>query len=392
MRSHLTCLSMPTTFNKTTVFYTACACMFTFGMSVICLGSILPEVVEKFGQNARAAGVLTSLLPLGIMAGSLFCGPFADRYGYKLLFIICCLLVMAGMESIAFAADWWLIQVGVFLIGTGGGALNSSASSLTAEISEGERGAKLSTLGIFYGLGALGLPFIISLLSNQFTAFEIIGGLGGAILLVVLTVLLVRFPQAKQASGFPMAEAWKLVRHPVLLLMGMVMFFQSGLEGLVSNWSNGYLQNSLGVENRQALVGLTVHMASLTAMRVALGFLLKKYRSLTIMRLSYGLIVMGMFTFWLGGTFYTALLALALIGAGFAGIFPIFLGRAGDLFTHLAGTAFSIILVIALFGNTVINYAMGELSYRTGSGLLPGVLLILTGCMGFLLWRSQRHF
>lgn len=381
-----------TNFNAKTVFNTACLTMFTFGMSVICLGSILPEITKKFAVNELAAGGLASILPLGIMVGSLFCGPFADRYGYKGLFMLCCSLVMIGMEGVAFGESWGIIQGAIFLIGAGGGALNSSASALVADISEGERGAKLSILGIFYGLGALGLPFIISALSKFADSFTVIGGLGALILLVILTVAIVRFPEPKLQGGFPVKEALEMIKNPVLILLGMVMFFQSGLEGLVSNWTNGFLQDGLQIDGEKALIGLTVHMAALTLMRVALGYLLKEYEDTTVMNWCYGLMIGGSLLLFLGNNFTVYLVALALIGAGFAGIFPIFLGMVGDKFAALSGTAFSVIFVIALFGNMLINYGMGVISFQYGIAQLPLILLICTLMMGLLLWRSKRHF
>ncbi|MFK7982499.1 MAG: sugar MFS transporter [Saprospiraceae bacterium] len=380
------------TYNKKTVFNTACVIMFTFGVSVICLGSILPEIVKKFGVDDIAAGVLASILPLGIMVGSLFCGPFADRNGYKGLFMLCCTLVMLGMEGLAFGDSWWMIQVAIFLIGAGGGALNSSASALVADISEGERGASLSILGIFYGLGALVLPSIIAALAAYFDAFTVIGGLGALILLVLILIAIVTFPAAKQQGGFPMKEALEMIKNPVLLLLGMVMFFQSGLEGLVSNWTNGFLQDGLQIDGKKALMGLTVHMAALTLMRVALGYLLKKYKDETVLNWCYGLMLAGVFIFWLGDIFALKLVALALLGAGFAGIFPIFLGMVGDKFAALSGTAFSIIFVIALIGNMIINYGMGLVSFQYGIQQMPIILVVCTVLMGGLLWRSKQHF
>ncbi len=380
------------TYNKKTVFNTACVIMFTFGMSVICLGSTLPEITAKFQKNDIAAGVLISILSFGILVGSLLCGPFADKNGYKGLFLICCSLVLIGMEGIAFGESWGIIQLSVFLIGAGGGALNSSASALVADISEGERGAKLSTLGIFYGLGALGLPSIISALSNYYDTFTVISGLGAAIFLVLGLIMMITFPVAKQQGGFPMKEALQMAKNPVLLLGGMVMFFQSGLEGLVSNWTTKYLQNSIEIDAQQALMGLTVHMGALTLMRVALGYLLKTYKDSTVMNWCYGFMVAGVFLIWQGNSYTLQLVALALLGAGFAGIFPIFLGMVGDKFAALSGTAFSMIFVIALIGNMIINYGMGQLSFNYGIAQLPILLIVCTLLMGGLLWRSRQHF
>ena len=379
-------------FNKKTVFYTACVCMFTFGMSVICLGAVLPEIVAKFNKDNIAAGVLAAILPFGILLGSLFCGPFADKNGYKGLFILCCTLILLGMEGIALGQNWHIIQVAIFLIGLGGGALNSSASSLVADISEGERGAKLSILGVFYGLGALGLPLILSALSNYFDSLTVVAGLGMAVLLVILLIAVVTFPKPKHQGGFPVNEAVKMIKNPVLLLLGMTMFFQSGLEGLVSNWTNGFLQDSLSIDGQKALMGLTVHMAALTAMRIVLGYLLKSYKATNILLLCFGFIIAGVAGFLLGDSYEVQLLALIFLGIGFAGIFPIFLGLVGDKFAALSGTAFSIIFVIALFGNMLLNYGMGLIAYNYGIQQLPFLLLICIVLMGLFLWASKRHF
>jgi len=361
-------------------------------MSVICLGAVLPEIVAKFDKDDIAAGVLAAILPFGILVGSLFCGPFADKNGYKGLFILCCVLILIGMEGIAFGDNWSIIQIAIFLIGAGGGALNSSASSLVADISEGERGAKLSILGIFYGVGALGLPLILSALSNFFDSLSVVAGLGATVLLVILLVASITFPAPKHQGGFPVNEAVKMIKNPILLLLGMVLFFQSGLEGLTANWTNGFLQDSLNIDSKKALMGLTVHMAALTAMRVALGYLLKSYQAMNIMWLCYGFIVAGVLVFLLSHTYMLQLLALIFLGVGFAGIFPIFLGLVGDKFSALSGTAFSIIFVIALFGNMLINYGMGLIAYQYGIQQLPILLLICTVFMGLFLWSSKRYF
>ena len=66
--------------NNPLVFYAACLGMLLFGMVMVTLGSILPSVVEKFHLEQIEAGSLVSILPFGILAGSLLFGPIVDRY------------------------------------------------------------------------------------------------------------------------------------------------------------------------------------------------------------------------------------------------------------------------------------------------------------------------
>ena len=55
-----------------------------------------------------------------------------------------------------------------------------------------------------------------------------------------------------------------------------------------------------------------------------------------------------------------------LIGTGFAAVFPVVLGFVGDRYAHLSGTAFSIVLAMALTGGMLLPYVTGVLGARQG--------------------------
>jgi MFS family permease len=152
------------------------------------------------------------------------------------------------------------------------------------------------------------------------------------------------------------------------------------------------MQDALNIDAQKALMGLTVHMAALTLMRLALGRLLKIYKNTTILNCCYALIIAGGLLFWLGNSFELLLIALMLFGAGFAGVFPIFLGLVGNKFAHLSATAFSVIFVIALLGNMILNYGMGLLSFHYGVKQLPLLLLFASICMGILFLGTKKYF
>ncbi|MDH3245882.1 MAG: hypothetical protein OEM26_14775, partial [Saprospiraceae bacterium] len=62
------------------VFAAACVGMLLFGIVLISLGSILPELLNRFGLSEIQAGTLAAILPAGILLGSLVFGPIVDRY------------------------------------------------------------------------------------------------------------------------------------------------------------------------------------------------------------------------------------------------------------------------------------------------------------------------
>ncbi len=363
-------------------------CLLIFGMVAVTLGSVLPEIVVKFKASQLAAGVLTSLLPIGIMGGALVFGPIADKYGYKELLITCCLFILVGLEGIAFGRSWRMIQVSVVLIGLGGGALNGAVNALVADISGGERSAKLSLLGIFYGLGAIVMPFLLAILSSWMSRETIFMGIGGFVLVVIIYLLLLSFPSAKQSEGIPISTWIDLLKNKVLLGFSIILFFQSGMEITLSNWVTSFLQEKANTIPKMALMALTIHMAALTTMRLVLSRLLSRYTPATVLTGCVILNSLGCVLF-LASTSYPMIVgALILMGLGFSGTFPIVLAQIGNVWPKLSGTAFSIALVISLIGGTAINYLMGLFDI----GGLPVLMLVSALLLGLSFKLSLPFF
>lgn len=363
-------------YNKNLVFSAACLGMLLFGIALISLGAILPSITTRFVIDEITAGTLVTLLPLGILAGSIVFGPVVDKYGYKIMFIICSLLVMVGLEGIAYANKFYVLQIAIFVIGFGGGVLNGGTNALVADISNEGKGANLSLLGVFFGLGALGMPALLGILSKSFTYDSILAAVGILVLLPVIYFFMINFPKPKQPQGLPIKQGVGLVKETSLLLLGFVLFFESGLEGIVNNWTTTYLINNLRTNPDKALFALSYFVIGMTATRLVLGGLLKKLSSYKVL---YGCIVIafiGTITLMLTSTYITSIIGLVLIGVGFAPQFPVVLGYIGDIYKHLSGTAFSIALVIALCGNIILNYLTGVIAQTYGIKYFTAVLLI----------------
>ncbi len=380
-------------YNEKKIFIAACLCLCLFGMVAVSVGSVLPEIVTKFGVGKLKAGFITSLLPAGILAGSIFFGPIADRYGYKELYISCCVLVLIGLQALAFGTDWWMIQLAVFAVGCGGGVLNGGTSAMVADISdEEERGSRLSLLGIFYGVGAIAMPTILAVLAQWFTRETIFLGIGGFVLGIIFYLISIAFPPPKQAGGTPIGAMGKLIQNKVLLGLSLFLLFQSGMESVVSSWITSFLQVQPNILPEMALMALTVHMGALTLMRVLLSRLLKIYPSFQILVAGYLLIVLGCLVLWWSPNYTGALIGLVLLGCGFAGGFPIIFAQIGTLWSEVSGTAFSVALTIALTGGIGLSYLMGVVAHHFGVEQLPLLLLGAVVCLGLMVLNTRNTF
>ncbi|MEP7373715.1 MAG: MFS transporter [Chitinophagaceae bacterium] len=377
-------------YKRSRVFAAACIALFLFGMTLITLGSILPSLTTKFESHGLNKGILVSILPIGILTGSLVFGPFVDRYGYKLLLIISVLISAVSLEGLAFTDSVSLLYVCIFFTGFGGGIINGGTSALVADISSENKGANLSLLGVFFGIGALGMPLLLGVLSKYFQYTTILAAVGLFMLLPVIYFLFVLFPEPKQAQGFPVKEGVKLLREPALLLTGFFLFFQSGVEALSNNWTTTYLQHELKITNEAALYALSFSVVGLTVVRLLLGSLLKKVSSFTAMVISLLLVITGSLVLMNTGSYSIAFAALIITGAGLAAGFPVILGYIGQLYAHLSGTAFSIAFVIALTGNTIISYFFGFIVDKYSITYLPLLIIACVICMLVLLFLIKQ--
>ncbi len=368
------------------VFYSACLGMLLFGMVMITLGSILPSVVQKFNLAEIEAGSLVSILPFGILAGSILFGPIVDRYGYKSLLIVCSLLVLLGMEGIAYADTLTILNISVFLIGFGGGVLNGATNALVADISDETKGANLSLLGVFYGLGALGMPTVLNVLKNVFSTEGIISSVGGFIFIVAVLFFFVPFPKPKLAQGFPIKDGVRLLKSPALLVAGMFLFFTSGMEGIANNWLTSWLEKVRSIDSGNALLALSLLAVSLTISRLFLGRILKIFSTQKIFFITLFTGIAAVSILYVATSFVAILCGIILLGVGMSTGFPLMLGYVAELFSNLSGTAFSVVLVIALTGNMIINYSMGVVSQEHGMSSWPLLLIVCLAAMVILLW------
>ena len=370
-------------YRRNLVFTAACLGMLLFGIVFLSLGSVNNMLAERFHLDDNSIGTLTALLPFGILAGSLVFGPVVDRFGYQWMLIICALLVMAGLEGMAFADSQGLIQCFVFLIGFGGGVLNGATNALAADVSEGERGAKLSLLGVFFGLGALGMPSTLAALSRHFSLAGIVAGIGGLVLLPVLYFLLITFPPPKQkAQPGSATRGFALLRHPIFLLAGLTLAIQSGMEGMSNDWMTRYFKkvtlSGKHAAEWQTLLGLMAVTGAMVLARLVLSRLLKRVSSQVVLFASLGLTAIGALLLMFATNYGVALAAALLIGAGLAACFPVVLSYIGDRYPAQSGTAFSTIFFIALLGNMTINKSFGFLAQIQGIQQYTKVML---GCL-----------
>lgn len=356
----------------------ACAGMFVFGIVMAILGAILPTLFDTIRFDKAQAGNLFLFMNAGMLVMSLFFGPIVDRFGFKLFLMGSALAVSVSFFLLAGATTYQGVVAAVMLLGLGGGGLNGGTNALASDIHPDRRGAALNALGIFFGFGALTMPFLIG-------SFLELAGLDRLLIFAAVFGLvpfalfaMVRFPRPKHEQGFPLAQAAAIIRSPLLWLCGALLFFQSGNEFTVGGWITSYLEEVIGVTARAASFLLAAYWAA-----IMLGRLV----SVRIVdRVGKGrLVLAGAAVAWIAAllvawspTAAAAQAGVVLLGLGFAAIFPTTLAVIGEAFPRFSGTAFSVLFVIALAGGMTAPWVTGNVAHT--HGLERGMLVPLVSC------------
>jgi FHS family glucose/mannose:H+ symporter-like MFS transporter len=367
--------------SKRLVFASACFGILIFGISLVTLGSVAPHLQQEFTLDKIESGALFSILPIGILIGSLLFGPFADRFGYKMILILSGLIIFAGFQGIAYSGSLNVLRICVFLFGVSGGAINGAANALVSDISESNKSANLSLLGVFFAIGALGMPFLLGILQASYTFKQIVSSIGLLPLAATILFIVTRFPEPKQKQNFPLSQVPLLLRNQFILLVGFFLFCQSSFEGIINNWTTTYLIQKLSMAESKALYALSLYVLGMAVMRIFIGGIFRRTSQDLIVKISFFLLLTGCLFLWLSSDDVVAILGLIAIGAGLAAGFPIMLGFIGNKFAELSGTAFSIVLTIALIGNMLVNFLMGVVAETFGIHHLPTMALGLTVIM-----------
>jgi len=372
------------------VFASACFGILIFGISLVTLGSVAPGLQQEFELDKISSGTLFSILPIGILVGSLVFGPFADRFGYKTILILSALIIFAGFQGIAYSGSLNILKMCILLFGISSGALNGAANALVSDISEKNKSANLSLLGVFFAAGALGMPLVLGTLQSSYNFKQIVSAVGFLPLVSTVLFLITKFPEAKQKQNLPLKEIPALLRNEIILLVGFFLFCQSSFEGIINNWTTTYLIQKLSVSESNALYALSLYVLGMAAMRIVMGSVLRRTSSDLIVKVSFIMLLAGIAILWRSNTQQVAVAGLILIGGGLAAGFPVMLGVVGDKFAHLSGTAFSIVLTLALVGNMIVNFFMGVIAEKFGIGHLTTMAFGLTAIMILLFTLLKR--
>lgn len=357
-------------YNKTLVFTAACIGMAFFGVTMLSLGPILGAL-----KGVEGVAVLSPLLTVGIILGTVVFGPVVDRFGYKWLLIIGAIFALAGIVGLALFREIGILYTSITLLGFGGGILNGETNALVSDIYDDKRrGIMLSMLGACYCIGALLWTLLCTFINYSYVLY----GVAAVMAVAIIFFCSIAFPLAKPKENVSTKQIIGLLKYPALIVLALVLFFQSGFEGISGDFTVSFLEKNAQMESSSAIFSMTVFSIGMLLGRFALSVLMARMHDLIVFFVYLSIALVGTILLNFAGGDSAVLMAyvgMGLIGFGVGATYPVILNYLGAAFKQLSGSAFSIALFIALFGGIVFKSIVAG-GFESGSMAIFPILLI----------------
>ncbi|WP_243494636.1 MFS transporter [Priestia aryabhattai] len=376
------------------------------GLVITAVGSVLPQLLTHYHVSYTVGGQLVLVGSLGFLIGvplsSFLLGRFSEM---NLLTISALMIALSQIGMLLLPPFEWIILFN-FLNGIGVAALEVVVATLMMEVFIGRRAIVMSYLEVSFGLGALLMPLIASLLISQNSwrySFFITSIL--ALLMVVVCKMIPLKKEtvstsesgASDANSEPAPVLAKNQRWKILALFSVMIFMYAGVESSMNNFLSSIFIVYLDVIPSQATLSISVFWVAMLIGRVATGWVI---RIVTYERYLFGSIggtIVSLVLFILLKEAVAGYILLAFLGLAMSGIYSITMVYANHTFTGSARIVTSLITGFSGLGGAVFPALIGFT--MDASGITSALwyitafacLYLLALCIIFFVQRGAKQ-
>jgi fucose permease len=358
------------------------------------LGTILPELSERFRLTPAQNGAIAFAQALGLMIASVGVGPLLDTEGDKIGLILGLAFIVLALVGLPRSKNYRNIVVLLFLLGIGGGIVVTGANALANGVSGAHSAIALNLVNLFFGLGGLTTPFISANLFKR-NWVRLCYTVATLTLLTLAVQVVTQMPAPAGASGFVLTQAGPILGRPLLFLLGLLLFLYVSCEVGVWNWLPRHLI-AQGIPESRALNILSLGFAlGLLVGRAGVSPILIRVPPIQVTLAAS--IAMAVTTFLMLRTTKPALAAALVFIAGLsmAPVFPTVLAITGAAFPRMTGTAIGFVITCGWAGLAVSSRIIGAIAggdplrLRKALLLIPASAVLMVG-LNLAIWSAMR--
>ncbi|MFE9855333.1 MFS transporter [Streptomyces sp. NPDC005780] len=297
----------------------------------------IPAIKQQTGASASTLGLALLGVSAGAVITMMLTGRLCRRFGSHPVAVVCGVLLPLSIALPAQTHSALSLGLVLLVFGAAYGGMNVAMNSAAVDLVAALRRPVMPSFHAAFSLGGMigaGLGGLVA------------GGLSPSAHLLCLTGIgllvtaywgpvLLRYPSLKPAPATAVGEE---VSHRLtgrarraVLLFGVIALCTAYGEGALADWGALHLEQDLHAHPGVAAAGYSLFALAMTAGRLTGTALLERLGQTRTLVAGGGTAAAGMLLGSLAPTAWLALIGFAVTGLGLANIFPVAVGRAGEL-------------------------------------------------------------
>ena len=353
----------------------AIVAIFVYGMIAAMLGTIMPDLSDRFHLTPKQNGTIAFAQALGLIIASVGVGPLLDSEGKKIGLILGLAFIAIALYTLPRSPGFRSILVVLFLLGVGGGIVVTGANALVSDVSEAHRGTALNLVNLFFGLGGLTTPFLsANLFARNWVRLCYTVASLTVVTLMIQTVT--KMPSPTSAARFVLADSVPILGRPLLFMLGLFLFLYVSCEVGVWNWLPRHLV-AQGIPESRALNILSLGFAlGLLIGRVGVSPILMSVPPVDVTLAASAAMAVTTFLMLRTTKPAAAFVLVFIAGLSMAPVFPTTLAIVGDAFPRMTGTAIGFVITCGWVGLAVSSRVIGAIAGGDPLRLKKALLVI----------------
>lgn len=372
------------------LLFMGCLSYLLTGCTHVIFGAVLPELLDHYGRSYSDGGMLVFLEFGGFLLGVLSMPALSRRISRRSTITTAFGLLFLAMIFIVMLPPWPLAVCLSFVAGVAFGLVESSISTFVLMAAKDKQATAFSKLEVFFGLGALIMPIISSLLiANGLWKY--------GFMLLGISALLTGMIWSKLSLG----EHDALLAHKAdrtmqeekppaltkssltfLILFMLVFFIYVGMENTIVNFLPSIFIDQLQTSSSVSSLAVTAYWIAMVAGRLFAGVLAEKMTYFRYLAVSFGGSLITAILWLFSSQLWSAFAVVLLMGIFMSGMFAVALIYANQLLPGRTEQTTSTLIAAGGLGGSILPLGVGWGMDKIAVGL--SIWFVLAGmCVVF---------
>jgi MFS family permease len=295
----------------------------------------IPAIKQQTGSSASDLG----LALLGVSAGAVvtmtLTGRLCRRFGSHSVTVASAVLLSLSMALPPLTHSALALGLVLLVFGAAYGGINVAMNSAAVDLVRTMRRPVMPGFHAAFSLGGMlgaGLGGLVAGGLSPTVHLLALTGIGLLVTAVAGPVLLRhRAPAAGTPTASPAPRRLEGRTRRLVVLFGVIALCTAYGEGAMADWSALHLEQDLNAHPGLAAAGYSLFALTMTVGRLSGTAMLERFGQTRTLVLGGATAAAGMLIGALGSSVWVALAGFAVAGLGLANIFPVAVGRAGEL-------------------------------------------------------------